>query len=140
MVSTVALIALGARLSTSSAFSGAPVSLPAVSLPLSASSFQEKVEISCSSARAAAVKMMALSRRRIGFMIGVLFLLVLFQKLAKGGGIEAALGVEAAEQSLVVVSGILLVEDLDFLDEPVETQTDSRIGDVVGRSEFFERT
>ena len=76
----------------------------------------------------------------IGTMIGVLFLLVLFQKLAKGGGIEAALGVEPAEQSLVVIGGVLLVEDLDLLDEPIETQTDSRIGDVVGRSEFLERT
>ena len=73
-------------------------------------------------------------------MIGVLFLLVLFQKLAKGGGIEAALGVEPAEQSLVVIGGVVPVEDLDFLDEPVETQTDSRVGDTVCCSEFLQRT
>jgi hypothetical protein len=47
-----------------------PVSAPAVRLPASASSFQEKVEITCSSARAAAVTMIAVSRRRIVFMIG----------------------------------------------------------------------
>src|SRR5262249_8996773 len=123
------------------ALSGSPASVPAVSLLASASSFHENVEITCSSARAAAVKMMTLSSsRRIGFMIGVLFLLVLFQKLAKCGGIEAPLGVEPAEQSLVVIGGVVPVEDLDFLDEPVETQTDSRVGDAVGRSEFLERT
>ena len=65
--------------------------------------------------------------------------LVLFQKLAKGRGIEAALGVEPAEQSLVVIGGVLLVEDLDFLDEPVETKADSWVGDAVGRSEFLKR-
>src|SRR5262245_8138829 len=140
MVSTLALIAPGPRFSTLSALSGAPVSVPVVSLPVSASSLQEKVEITCSSARAAEVKMVTVSRKRIVFMIGVLFLLVVFEKLAKGGRIETALGVEAAEQPLVIVGGGLLVKDLDFLNEPVETKTDGRIGDTVGCSEFLERT
>src|SRR6266481_2517241 len=139
MVSTVALIAPGPRFSTLSALSGAPVSVPAVSLPASASSFHEKVEITCSSARAA-VKMIAVVRRRIVFMVGVLFLLVVFEELVKGGRIETALGVEPAEQPLVVVGGVVLVEDLDLLDEPVEAQTDGRVGDAVGISEFLERT
>src|SRR6266480_1532311 len=139
MVSTVALIAPGPRFSTLSALSGAPVSVPAVSLPASASSFHEKVEITCSSARAAAVKMIAVRRRSV-FMVGVLFLLVVFEELVKGGRIETALGVEPAEQPLVVVGGVVLVEDFDFLDEPVETQTDGRVGDAVGSSEFLERT
>src|SRR5678816_2873810 len=92
MVSTVALIASGLRFSTLSALSGAPVSVPTVSLPASASSFHEKVEITCSSARAAAVKMIAVRRRRIVFMVGVLFLSVLFEELVKGGRLETALG------------------------------------------------
>src|SRR4030095_13927333 len=139
MVSTVALIAPGPRFSTLSALSGEPVSVPAVSLPASASSFHEKVEITCSSACAAAVKMIAVRRRSV-FMVGVLFLLVVFEELAKGGRVETALGVEPAEQPLVVVGRVVLVEDLDLLDEPVETQTDGRVGDAVGSSEFFERT
>ena len=73
-------------------------------------------------------------------MVGVLFLLVVFEELVKSGGIETALGVEPAEQPLVVVSGVVLVEDLDLLDEPVEAQTDSWVGDAVGSSEFLERT
>ena len=73
-------------------------------------------------------------------MVGVLLLLVVFEELVKSGRIEAPLGVEPAEQPLVVVSGAVLVEDLDLFDEPVETQTDSRVGDVVGSSEFLERT
>src|SRR4029453_8284510 len=140
MVSTVALIAPGPRLSILRALSGSPVSVPAVSLPASASSFHEKVEITCSSARVTAVKMIAVSRKRIVFMIGVLFLLVVFEELAKGGRIETALGVEPAEQPLVVVGGVVLVEDFDFLNEPVETQTDGGVGDAVGGSEFLERT
>src|SRR6266487_7204279 len=139
MVSTVALIAPGPRFSTLSASSGAPVRVPAVSLPASASSFHEKVEITCSSARAAAMKMIAVRRRSV-FMVGVLFLLVVFEELVKSGRIEAALGVEPADQPLVVVGGVVLVEDLDLLDEPVETQTDGRVGDAVGSSEFLERT
>src|SRR5438034_11433322 len=139
MVRTVALIAPGPRFSTLSALSGAPVSVPTVSLPASASSFHEKVEITCSSARAAAMKMIAVRRRSV-FMVGVLFLLVVFEELVKSGRIEAALGVEPADQPLVVVSGVVLVEDLDLLDEPVETQTNSRVGDSVGSSEFLERT
>ena len=73
-------------------------------------------------------------------MVGVLFLLVAFEELVKSGRIEAALGVEPAEQPLVVVGRVVLVEDLDLLDEPVETQTDSWVGDAVGSSEFLERT
>src|SRR4029453_18371117 len=98
MVSTVALIAPGPRFSTLSALSGAPVSVPAVSLPASERSFHENVEITCSSARAAAVEVIAVRRRRIVFMVGVLFLLVVFEELVKGGRIETALGVEPAEQ------------------------------------------
>src|SRR5882724_2589943 len=139
MVSTVAPIAPGPRLSTLSALSGVPASVPAGSLPASASSFHEKVEITCSSARAAAVKMIAV-RRRIVFMVGALFLLVVFEELVKSGRIETALGVQPAEQPLVVVGGVVLVQDLDLLDEPVETQTDGRVGDAVGSSEFLERT
>src|SRR4029453_634045 len=126
MVSTVALIAPGPRFSTLSALSGAPVSVPAGSLPASASSFHEKVEITCSSARAAAVKVIAVRRGRI-FFLGwgfffvcvclVVFLLVVFEELWKRGRIETALGVEATEQPLVVVGGVVLVEDLDLLDE-----------------------
>src|SRR5215472_8069469 len=112
MVSTVALIARGPGFSTLSALSGAPISVPAVSLPASASSFQEKVEITCSSARAAAVKMITVSKKSIVFMIGVLFLLIVFEELAKGGRIETALGVEPPEQPLVVVGIIILVENL----------------------------
>src|SRR6266478_7834386 len=140
MLSTGALIGPGARFSTLRTLSRAPLSVPAVSLPASASSFHEKVEITCSSARAAAVKMIAVVRRRIVFMVGVLFLLVVFEELVKGGRIETALGVEPAEQPLVVVGRVVLVEDLDFLDEPVEAQTDGRIRDAVGSSEFLERT
>src|SRR6266446_2467487 len=140
MVSTVALIAPGPRFSTLSALSGAPVSVPAVSLPVSASSFHEKVEITCSSTRAAAVKMIAVRRRRIVFMVGVLFLLVVFEELPKSGRIETALGVEPAEQPLIAVGGVALVEDLDLLDEPVETQTDGRVGNAVGSSQFLKRT
>jgi hypothetical protein len=84
--------------------------------------------------------MIAVVRRRIVFMVGVLFLLVVFEELVKGGRIETALGVEPAEQPLVVVGGVVLVEDLDLLDEPVEAQTDGRVGDAVGISEFLERT
>src|SRR5215472_12982536 len=97
MVSTVALIARGPGFSTLSALSGAPISVPAVSLPASASSFHENVEITCSSARAAAVKMIALRRRRMVFMVGALFLLVVFEELTKSGRIETGLGVEPAE-------------------------------------------
>jgi hypothetical protein len=79
-------------------------------------------------------------RRRIVFMVGVLFLLVVFEELVKSGRIETALGVEPAEQTLVFVGGVVLVEDLYLRDEPVETQTDSRVGDAVGSSEFLERT
>ena len=73
-------------------------------------------------------------------MVGVLFLSVVFEELVKGGRLETALGVEPAQQPLVVVGGVLLVENLDLLDEPVETQTDGRVGDAVGSSEFLKRT
>jgi hypothetical protein len=43
----------------------------------------------------------------------------LFEELAKSGGIETALGVKPAEQPLVVVGTVVLVENLDLLDEPV---------------------
>jgi hypothetical protein len=73
-------------------------------------------------------------------MIGVLFLLVMFEELAKSGRVETALGVEPAEQPLVVVGGIFFVEDFDLFDEPVETQTDGRVSNAVGSSEFLKRT
>src|SRR5262249_14024464 len=73
-------------------------------------------------------------------LVGVLFLLVVFEELAKSGRIETALGVEAAEQPLVFVGGVVLFEDLYLRDEPIETQTDSWIGDAVGSGKFLERT
>jgi hypothetical protein len=48
-------------------------------------------------------------------MVGVLFLLVVFEELVKGGRIETALGVEPAEQPLVVVGGVVLDRSCDLL-------------------------
>ena len=60
------------------------------------------------------------------------------EKRFEGGQIDFAVGMQAAQGPLELGHGSVAVENLDLGDEPIESKTNGRIGNVVGLGQFLE--